>query len=484
MTQANKEGSVMFNMIHKPRIGVMCVGCGAYWPQFPGMKEYLCAKHEEFIDKFRDRAEVLSVGMVDTPELAEAAGRRFIYEDVDVVFVQAMTYSMSSNMVPAVKDLKVPVVLMNIQELPSLNFSETRRLEDWLGHGCTCACMPELTAMLERYGVRYDLITGWLHGDTVVDDALEKWCAAASVRRKLRSGSVGMLGHQYPGMMDLWIDENSLMQKFGMMTHFLVWEEILPLAEQVSDEELKDYRAHLEDTFDIPGNIPAETLDSVCRIYGGFMKLLERHGVHILAQHFERDAVGPEADLLAALNPATTMMLQDGIACAVEGDIRAAIAVAMLKQVAGNANLCELYTLDFTDDVVLVGHSGASDPCISDEKPMLRTTSVFHGKSGSGFTTQAVPRIGPITMMALTARRDGSLKLVAAEGMVEPGEILGLGDINCRVRCPIPMRDFVNRWCLQGPSHHGAMASGNHADVLRRVALELDIDFELICQNS
>ena len=135
---------------YKPRVGVMAIGCQAYWPQFPGMKNHLVKKHEELLDKIRDSAEIFAAGMVDTVELSAAAGRRFLEADVDVVLVQAMTYSPSSNMVPAVRELKVPVILLNVQEEEALDFPNVTKLEDWLGHGCTCAGIAELSAMLIR----------------------------------------------------------------------------------------------------------------------------------------------------------------------------------------------------------------------------------------------------------------------------------------------------------------------------------------------
>ena len=310
-------------------------------------------------------------------------------------------------------------------------------------------------------GIRFNVVTGYLHGDAVVDGQLKKWLLAAGVRRKMRSSSIGLLGRQYPGMMDLYVDENTVMQQFGMMTYFLMWEDVISYAQQVSAEEKDANLQKLRDVFTIPPSVLQAELDTVGYMYGGYMRLVREHNLAVISNHFEKETVGKEVDLMAALNPAHTLMIREGIACTVEGDIKGAIAMLILKAVAGSANLTELYTMDFRDDVAILGHSGASDPCISDLKPVLKTTSVFHGKSGKGFTTQAVPRGGELTMLALTVRDDGKFKMVAAEGMVEEGEILNLGDTNCRVRFAIPMREFVNRWCLEGPSHHGVMGSGN-----------------------
>lgn len=39
-----------------------------------------------------------------------------------------------------------------------------------------------------------------------------KLSAAAGVRRKMRTSSIGLLRRQYPGMMNLYVDENTVMK--------------------------------------------------------------------------------------------------------------------------------------------------------------------------------------------------------------------------------------------------------------------------------
>ena len=63
--------------------------------------------------------------MVTTKEQSQAAGDLFRAADVDLVFLQLLTYATSYNMLPAVKDLDVPVVLVNIQKLKALDYDHT-----------------------------------------------------------------------------------------------------------------------------------------------------------------------------------------------------------------------------------------------------------------------------------------------------------------------------------------------------------------------
>jgi L-arabinose isomerase len=467
-----------------PKVGILAIGLSGYWLQFQGMKEHLISKHHELIQRLEKYADVVSFGMVDSPELAAKAGMKFQEEGVDIVFCQSMTYSTSSNLIPAVKDLSVPIILLNVQEKIKLDLPNVNTLQDWLGHGCTCAGLPEMSAMLKRYDLTFDVITGYLEGDEILDNQIEAWCKAGSVRRKMRTMNIGLLGRQYLGMMDLYVDENAILKKFGMMTYFLMWEEVIENSEQVTATERTLYSEKIKNTFTIPDTVSQDDLDNIATMYGGFLKMVETYNLGILANHFERETVGKEIDLMAALNPSHTMLTSDGIACAVEGDIKGAIAMLIMKTIAGNANLTELYSMDFDDDICIIGHSGASDPLISNQKPVLKSTNVFHGKSGKGYTTQAIPKPGPITMLALTMESNGDFKLIVAEGICEEGELLNLGDTNCRVRFAIPMREFVNRWSIAGPSHHGVMSSGHSIETLKKVASILGLEMDIITQYT
>ncbi len=466
-----------------PKIGLMAVGCHGYWGQFPGIRDYLESKHKELYKKFVG-AELICAGIVDTAESSKEAGLMFAANDVDIVFCQAMTYSPSDTIVPAVQNLNVPVILLNIQESEVLELENVATLEDWLGHGCTCAGLAELSAMLNRYEKTFDIITGFLNGDATVDEEIAKWISVAAVRRRMKTHNIGLLGRQYPGMMDLYVDENAIMKKFGMMTKFLMWEEVLRLSQEISAAEKAEYELLVRDTFEIPADISRGDIENIAVMYGAYRKLADKYSLAILANHFERETTPGEENLMAALNPAHTILQKNGMACTVEGDIKGAIAMLILKTIAGSANLTELYSMDFKDDICLIGHSGASDPAIAAAKPVLKMATMFHGKSGKGYTTQVVPDEGPLTMLALTMRANGEFKMIAAEGRVENGAVLQLGDTNSRVRFGMPMRDFVNEWSAHGPSHHGVMGKGHHIETLEAVAKMLDIELEVVARHK
>lgn len=221
------ESAVFTNQQVKPRIGTMAIGLAAYWSQFPGMREELVDHHDQLLKKFDAAAcELVSAGMVDTAASARKAGELFKGKDVDVVFCQITTYANSETLAPAIRELDVPVVLLNVQSVKALDMSKVKTIKDWLGVGITCAALPEMTAVLKRLGKRFDMITGYLHGDETVDREIHVWCKAAAVKRRLNTQNMALFGRPFPGMMDLNVDETNLFKKFGTFTYHLHWEDI------------------------------------------------------------------------------------------------------------------------------------------------------------------------------------------------------------------------------------------------------------------
>ena len=49
------------------------------------------------------------------------------------------------------------------------------------------------------------------------------------------------------------------------------------------------------------------------------------------------------------------MLIKQGTACAVEGDIKVAMAMSILKTIAGTGQLSEMYSIDFNEDICIIG---------------------------------------------------------------------------------------------------------------------------------
>ena len=465
----------------KAKAGVFAIALGAYLPQFPSLVPEFKTQYEAFKKMIPDTVEVIDGGIVTTKELSQAAGDKFRAADVDIVFLQLLTYATSYNMLPAVKDLDVPVVLVNIQKLKALDY-EHADIASWLGEGYACGAVGEMAADLNRFGKRHAVITGVAEGgDAKVQAEIDSWCKAAQVRRRFRYTNIAQIGRPYPGMMDLYIDETNLYRKMSLYTKQFDWEQMWAIADDITDEEIiREKAGDILDTFDIEGGGSIEEVWEMARYVAAFEQWVKDEQLGLIASHYAGYAKGQAGVLDSMLIPAFSMLIKQGTACAVEGDMKVAMAMSILKTISGTGQLAEMYSIDFNEDIAIIGHSGSGDADISYKKPTMKIVKVFHGKTGGGYLTQFYPHTGPVTYLAVTEDGDGNFKFITAEGVNEDGPILSFGDTNMRTRFSCGAAEFVTRWSEAGPTHHMGAASGRHTDTILKAAKILNVPVEII----
>ena len=468
----------------KARVGVFSIALGAYLPQFPQLVPEFEAQYRAFKETLPDTVELIDGGLVTTKEQAMAAGDKFRAADVDLVLLQMLTYATSYNVLPAIRDLDVPVVVVNLQKKKAPDYERTD-IPTWLGELYACGATGEAVADLERAGKRHAVITGVVEGgDEAAAAEIADWCRAAQVRRRFRDTNIAQIGRPYPGMMDLYIDETNLYNRMFLYTKQFDWEKMWAIADDITDEAA--IRAKAEDilaTFDIEGGATVETVWEMARYVVAFEQWVKDEHLGLIASHYDGFAKGQAGKLDSMLIPAFSMLIKQGTACAVEGDIKVAMAMSILKTIAGTGQLSEMYSIDFNEDICIIGHSGSGDAAISQaKKPTMKIVPVFHGKAGGGYLTQFYPPTGDITYLAITQDKDGNFKFVAAEGVNEEGPIFTFGDTNMRTRFSCGAREFVNRWSEAGPTHHMAAAVGRHIDTIRKVAKILNVPCEVVCR--
>ena len=465
----------------KARVGVFSIALGAYLPQFPSLVPEFEAQYEAFKKTIPDTVDLIDGGLITTKEQSQAAGDKFRAADVDLVFMQLLTYATSYNMLPAIRDLDVPVILVNVQKLKALDYDHTD-IASWLGEGYACGAVGESAADLQRFGKRFDVITGVVEGgDPSVQHEIEDWCKAAQVRRRFRDTNIAQIGRPYPGMMDLYIDETNLYRRMFLYTKQFDWEKMWAIADNVTDEAA--IRAKAEDilnTFDVEGGGSIEEVWEMAKYVVAFEQWVKDEKLGLIASHYDGYAQGKAGVLDSMLIPAFSMLIKQGTACAVEGDMKVAMGMSILSTITGEGQLAEMYSIDFNDDTAIIGHSGSGDFRISGKKPTMKIVKVFHGKTGGGYLTQFYPRLGPVTYLAITQDGDGNFKFIAAEAENIDGKVLSIGDTNNRVKFTCGAREFVNRWSLAGPTHHFAEATGRHIDTIIKVAKVLNVPVEIV----
>src|SRR5215211_6999126 len=240
------------------KIGLFGIGLDTYWPQFAGLKERLESYLEIVYQKLSAiHPAVVNVGLIDTPDKAFDAGKKFRTEDVDLIFLYVTTYALSSTVLPVVQRAKVPVVILNLSPEAAIDYQSFNRLTDrtqmtgeWLAH-CSPCPVPEIANVFNRAGIRFHQVTGMLHDDPECWKEIKEWVEAARVASIMSYNRLGCMGHYYSGMLDIYTDLTKQYAHFGGHIELLEVEELAGLRKEVNPKETEQRINLFQEVFDI-----------------------------------------------------------------------------------------------------------------------------------------------------------------------------------------------------------------------------------------
>lgn len=479
----------------KAKIGVFGIGLAAYWPQFDGLKERLEGYQQKVETKITAMgAEVVSAGLVDDAPLARQAGDLFTRENVDLIVCYVGTYSTSSQVLPAVQRRRAPVLILNLQPTPALDYLDTDTAE-WLANCCAC-CVPEIANVFARSRIQFNVVTGILspvegYANKYYQGAwreIEDWVQAASVMRSVNYSRIGFLGHTYPGMLDMYSDFTMHHAQLGTHVEVLEMDDLHKRVNASTASEVEAKINEIKNTFDIaePGQdkvsmpVTDEAMNWAAKVAVGLDKMVVDFDLQGLTYYYRGLDGNPNEELGAGLIVGNSLLTARGIPAAGEGDLKTCVAMMMMDRLRAGGSYTEFYAMDFNDDFILMGHDGPAHIAIGDTKPVLRGLGLFHGKRGYGISVQFQVKTGPITILGLTQTADGRLKMLAAEGESIAGDTMQIGNTNSRLKFNLDPATFMNSWCEEAPTHHCALGIGHQLGKIRKLARLMGLELSVI----
>jgi L-arabinose isomerase len=469
------------------RIGLFAIGLDAYWPQFEGLEQRLTDYLAQVAKRLdRPSVEIVNLGMIDSPEKSVAAGHAFRQADVDLLFLHVTTYALSSTVLPVVRRAKVPVVILNLSPGPAIDYASFNAMSDrgkmtgeWLAW-CQACPVPEIANVFRRANIPFFQVTGMLENDPVAWTEIGHWLDAAAVVHTMEHNRLGVMGHYYGGMLDVYSDLTLQCVTFGGHIEILEVDELAALREAATASEVEDRVAHFRQAFDVEADCSAEELARAARTSVALDRLVERHRLGSLAYYYMGTGNPANEDAISSIILGNSLLTARGIPVAGECEVKNAQAMKIMDSFGAGGSFTEYYATDYADDVVLMGHDGPGHLGIAEGKIRVRPLQVYHGKVGRGLSVEMSVKHGPVTLLSVVEDR-GRVKLLTAEAESVPGPILNIGNTNSRYRFSIGVRQFIDAWNAQGPAHHCAAGVGHIAGKIAKFGALLGIETIKIC---
>lgn len=469
------------------RVGLLGIGHHVYWPQFEGLLDEMNRKLKHVHGLLEaNQVEVSEFGILDKAQDAYDVVPEIKAKDIDVLFIDMVTYGTSSTFGILCRELNLPIVLIALQPAAAMDYANGTTFMQLMNDDF-CS-VPEFTGVAIRFGKPAPPVILGYEGDAASLKELKRWCQIAKVLRSLRTSRIGLMGHVLEAMLDMHTDPTAVTATFG--PHIVLVEpcDVLPHFQSPDKAKTATWKSRILEFFDTPDpesdplteKLTEHDLDIAARAAVALEELIAAKRLDGLAYYYEGEAGSDVRTLVTNFIVGNSILTGAGFPMCGEFDLKNCIAMLIMDRLDIGGSFAEFHPVDFKQDSVLVGHDGPHHINIAASKPVIRSLKKYHGKPGSGAGVEFQIKEGPITMLSIGQKADGKFKFVIAEGQSVQRPIPPTGNTNTHGVFKPDVRTFLKRWVAEGPTHHFALGIGHHAEDLVEIAKILNVDYSVI----
>jgi L-arabinose isomerase len=458
----------------RTKVGLVAGGLGAYWPQFPELLPTLQRSAARVSERMKAMdCEVVDVGFISDAQDGARAAEALRVAGCDLIVGFLTTYMTASMLLPVAQRSGAPVLLINLQPTESMDHA-TFDTGQWLAY-CGACPLPEMANTFLRAGIDFRSVSGYVE-DERAWAKIGRWIKAAGIRGSLRNGRHGLMGHLYPGMLDVSTDLTLVSTQFGSHVEMLEFDDLRVRVAEVTDAQVTERMELASQVFDIDPSVQQEDFAWGAKVSVGLDRLVEDFELDSIA-YYHRGLEGEQHERLGAgMILGASLLTARGIPVVGEYELRTSLAMLIVDRLGGGGSFTEFQALDFTAGVVEMGHDGPAHLAISDRRPLLRGLGIYHGKRGWGVSVEFDVNHGPVTTFGIAQTRSGAFRFVVSKGDVVGGPLLQIGNTTSRVDFGCDPGEWTDAWSATGISHHWALGVGDLRPELRATAELLGLE--------
>lgn len=405
----------------------------------------------------------------------EKAVSLFEAEQVDCIISVHLAYSPSLESYESL--IKTPLPLLVLDTTPNYLFDCTidsgHLMENHGIHG-----VQDLCCMLKRNGKAYSVFAGhYLSSDVIkrVSDAAKAIAAAKALKRGIK---VGIIGKKFEGMGDFLVTDECL-ASLGIEKLICEKEELLPLIEKVSEEEIRaEYE--MDQTRCAMDGISYDFYKLTEKIGLGVRKWVQSKKLDGFTMNFQSAGEMPGFETMPFSEASKAMAKSVGYAG--EGDVlTAGLCAAFVKEFA-ETGFVEMFCPDWRNGSIFMSHMGEFNLSLMENPHMIEKDFPF----ADGFNPTCImghAKGGKACLVNISPNGEESFDLIFAEGeMLSLPKSIGSFDnaISGWFKPNSDLSSFLANFSDLGGTHHSIVIYGTSATSLKEFAKQMKLKYTVI----
>jgi L-fucose isomerase-like protein len=319
--------------------------------------------------------------------------------------------------------------------------------------GALCGTQ-QLTCYLKQLAAPFDCVFGSLDDPGAQRRAL-CYLRAAALRSRLGRARIGLAGQRIGGMTHTSPNEFMLKQAVGPRVVPLDVPLLLSRAAAFTAEETRPLWQQVTARAGSCQVPEAEGLDSMA-IYRALRELVDEHGLDALT-------VGCYPHLMGRVCLAASLLADEGVPLACEGDVNGAVGQLILQLLTGRPTHNTDWLNPLADGTVIFTHCGSGSFGLAERAADITLADVR--LMGQGVCALFPARPGPVTLVSLIGT-PASYQIALLEGEALPAEMVFPGN-PVRVQFGPPTEALIDWIHEAGIGHHWMIGYGHVAAEVR-----------------
>ena len=385
--------------------------------------------------------EVIALEPIGTPEQAVAAGQELATARAEALALAPVSWFEDYLVLDLLEECSVPLLLWSLPGMETGGLSGAQ----------------QLTSFLKRLERPYRGVFGAIGAGPNLDRAMT-FLRAVAVRGQLRRARVGLAGHRVAGMTHTSPYEFALKKTLGPRVVPIDLPQFFARAAQIPTEEARPVWEKVLGAAGPSTVCEADGLDAM-QVYLAAREVVANERLNAIT-------FGCYPHLMGRVCLAASLLADEGVPLACEGDVNGAVGQLMLALLTSQPTQHTDWLDPMPDGTVVLTHCGSGSFCLAENPADITLSPVRLMTQGVCALFPVKP--GPVTLLSLVPHQDGyQCALLEGEAvsteMVFPGNPL-------RVRFRRPVAEIIEWIYDEGIGHHWLAGLGHVGGEIRTLA--------------